>query len=45
MESIPKPSGTINQFSVEDQMEGSPVEKSMLPFESKSERDAMKKWF
>ena len=38
VESIPKPSGTINQFSVEDQMEGSPVEKSMLPFESKSEK-------
>ena len=38
VESIPKPSGTINQFDVEDQMEGSPIEKSMLPFKSTSEK-------
>ena len=38
MESILKPSGITNQFGVKDQMEGSLVKESMLPFESTLEK-------
>ena len=38
MESILKSSGIRNQFGVKDQMEGSPVKESVLPFESTPEK-------